>query len=223
MSGGIGSTDVDVDVDVSTSSVAGGSQSVRPIGVSPALTKLVANGIQEDWFRGNKWPPADVADYWTQNNKAAPTQFPRLYWSAFHYSIVVLGEFVRVTSTTPPHNWHSITLQAFPTGAVLAAEIAELVELVEYRPGVMSEALAQRTDLWAYYRGLLMCDSWSAPYTRELVEIATRVGQFQAMHYKRKFNRPRPSQISPALLPPIDVPGHASYPSGHATESQSYR
>jgi len=116
-------------------------------------------------------------------------------------------EFVRVTLPTAPLNCHSITLQPVPIGADLAKQIKELVELVEYRPGVMSEALAQRTDLWAYYRGLLMCDSWSAPYTRELVEIATRVGRFPAMNYKKKFNRPRPSQISPALLPPIDVPG----------------
>jgi len=39
------------------------------------------------------------------------------------------------------------------------------------------------------------------------------------MHYKYQFDRPRPSQISPLLMPPIEVPGHASYPSGHATES----
>ena len=38
------------------------------------------------------------------------------------------------------------------------------------------------------------------------------------MHYKRKNHRPRPSQLSPALMPPIAVPGHASFPSGHATE-----
>ena len=39
------------------------------------------------------------------------------------------------------------------------------------------------------------------------------------MHYKAKFNRERPSQVCPALLPPIPVPGHASYPSGHATQA----
>ena len=41
------------------------------------------------------------------------------------------------------------------------------------------------------------------------------------MHYKwvTNPNRPRPSQLCPALLPPIDPPGHASYPSGHATET----
>jgi hypothetical protein len=64
-----------------------------------------------------------------------------------------------------------------------------------------------------------MCDGSSAPWTRDLVEIAQHVGQFQAMHYKRSFNRPRPSQYSPALLPPVDPPGHPSFPSGHATEA----
>ena len=38
------------------------------------------------------------------------------------------------------------------------------------------------------------------------------------MHYKRLFNRARPSQLCPALMPPIEPPGHASFPSGHATE-----
>jgi hypothetical protein len=45
------------------------------------------------------------------------------------------------------------------------------------------------------------------------------IGQFQAMHYKLKFKRPRPSHLSPSLMPPINVPGHAAFPSGHATES----
>jgi hypothetical protein len=58
----------------------------------------------------------------------------------------------------------------------------------------------------------------SHPYTADLLEAALRVAQFQAMFYKRKFERPRPSQLCPALLPPIEVPGHASFPSGHATE-----
>jgi len=41
------------------------------------------------------------------------------------------------------------------------------------------------------------------------------------MHFKGQVttNRPRPSHVCPALLPPIQVPGHASYPSGHATQA----
>jgi hypothetical protein len=99
------------------------------------------------------------------------------------------------------------------------AELQELIELIEYRPGVMTEALAQRENPWSYYRGLFMSDAWSAPYTRDLLEIALRIGQFVVMHYKRAFNRARPSQYTPVLLPPVDVPGHASFPSGHATEA----
>jgi hypothetical protein len=64
-----------------------------------------------------------------------------------------------------------------------------------------------------------MFNGRSAPRTCDLIEIASCVGQFQVMHYKRHFNRPRPSQLSPSLMPPIAIPGHASYPSGHATEA----
>ena len=39
------------------------------------------------------------------------------------------------------------------------------------------------------------------------------------MYWKRIFARPRPSRLDPALVPPIEVPGHGSYPSGHACEA----
>jgi membrane-associated phospholipid phosphatase len=55
--------------------------------------------------------------------------------------------------------------------------------------------------------------------TAALIDVALRIGQFQAMHYKWHYQRERPSQLLPTLLPPIDPPGHASFPSGHATES----
>ena len=39
------------------------------------------------------------------------------------------------------------------------------------------------------------------------------------MYYKDKFKRVRPSQLCPALMPPLAVPGHASFPSGHSTQA----
>jgi membrane-associated phospholipid phosphatase len=39
------------------------------------------------------------------------------------------------------------------------------------------------------------------------------------MYWKEYFNRARPSSISAKLMPPIDPPGHASFPSGHATQA----
>src|SRR5262249_27560841 len=53
-----------------------------------------------------------------------------------------------------------------------------------------------------------------------LCTAALRIGSFQAMYYKNIFNRARPSRFSPDLMPLIDPPGHASYPSGHATQAR---
>jgi len=36
---------------------------------------------------------------------------------------------------------------------------------------------------------------------------------------KKKFNRPRPSVVLPAIETVVPVPWHSSYPSGHATQS----
>ena len=90
---------------------------------------------------------------------------------------------------------------------------------MEFRGGVSAEALAERTRIVNYFGGMLMFDQASHPRTFDLAQIATTVGQFIAMHYKRENNRPRPSQLSPLLMPPIAVPGHASFPSAHGTEA----
>jgi hypothetical protein len=221
MTRGVGSMDMDMDMDMdmgTSSALVVNGGAVRPIGVSPALQKEP----EEDWFRGSKWPPPGAVNFW-QN--AAPTAFPRAYWSSYHYSFTVLAEFITVTDSAGKPKWNSDALLASldnllpKSKADIDKELDELMELIEYRAGVMSEALAQREHLWAYFSGVFMSDSWSAPYTRDLVEIAGRIGQFQALYYKRHFNRPRASQYSPALLPPIHVPGHASFPSGHGTEA----
>jgi hypothetical protein len=107
------------------------------------------------------------------------------------------------------------------TGGIagVTAEIGDLIKLVEYRPEVTEEALAQANDVVGYWSGLLMFSRFSHPWTFRLARIAIVVGEFVAMKLKRDHQRPRPSQLSPALMPPIPVPGHASYPSAHATQA----
>ena len=189
--------------------LAGGGPT-RPIGVSPAVHREPG----EDWFRGDKWPPAEFARLWTYSK---PPAYPRGAWSDFYFALAFLGEFTQAKKGSL--RWDTIKLPPVPKGAALKAEIDELIQLIEYRPGLMSEALAQRDNLANYWCGILTFDSGSHPATSGLVEIARQVGQFQVMHYKRQFHRARPSMHSPALMPPIAVPGHASYPSGHATQS----
>ena len=69
------------------------------------------------------------------------------------------------------------------------------------------------------FLALLGITAGSHKKTVRLLYAAEMIGALAAMHFKTKFNRPRPSQYRPALLPPVPVPGHAAYPSGHATQA----
>jgi hypothetical protein len=184
--------------------------------------------VGEDFYRGNKWPPADLV--WANPGQppvpwhdANPARYPRSAWTSHYLSLSVLGEF----ATT---GWSAFQLPDWRANAVpVADELYELYQLIDYRPGVMAEAVAEIQGIQTYWQGLLMCSQRSHPRTLDLMFIAIRVGEFLAMYYKHHLgndndgnpipDRPRPSQLSPALLPPIAVPGHASYPSGHSTQS----
>src|SRR5262249_59310248 len=113
-------------------------------------------------------------------------RFPRRAWSSHFYSLAMLGEFTQTSSPTG-QKWDQISLAGspIPTGVKLAAEIDELIELIDYRPGVMAEALMQRDNMLAYWCGVLMFGAASHPWTFDLMAIALHVGQFQGMHYKR--------------------------------------
>ena len=152
-------------------------------------------------------------------------QFPRHHWSASLYALVVLADFVKQSETRLDGSGTSYTFDTIfdpvtdkPDAATLQQDLDELFSLIEFRPAVMSEALAQRNNISAYWRGAFLYGNASHPFTYDLTQAALRVGEFQAMFYKNMFNRPRASQLLPSLMPPVDVPGHPSYPSAHATE-----
>lgn len=102
----------------------------------------------------------------------------------------------------------------------LEEEIAKLVEYAEdERPDALGEILAQDGDFVAEFQNLLAVAPASYPATRALLAAAGLVGGFIGLHYKWEFNRPRPSQVAPALRPPLPLPGHGSFPSGHALQA----
>ena len=49
--------------------------------------------------------------------------------------------------------------------------------------------------------------------------IGSLIALYTCLYWKGFYTRVRPSQLMPALMPPISIPGHASFPSGHATQS----
>jgi membrane-associated phospholipid phosphatase len=195
---------------------------LRPTGVVPETTRRP----NEPWFRGHPWPPTSLPG---ANWPTVPVPIigPQdlTAWSPMNHSLTVLAEFVQVPDAGGNPAWINLLDPAVPadsppiTPAVLAAEVAELRQLVAFRSGAMAEAMAQRGGLIGYFRGVLSFSPETHPNTYYLCAAALRIGQFQCMHYKQVFRRPRPGRVIPGLMPPIDAPGHPAYPSGHATES----
>jgi hypothetical protein len=211
---------------------------VRPIGISPSIG--MAPG--EDWFRGNQWPPENaeppngVPAPWQQNanrhftpvtypnGNANPfaVSLPPRAWDPTWYQIVLLTEFARAWTPTAAMDG---TLTGILSTALIGAnhdrEKRDLLAAMEFRDNLMSEALAQMDSFADYFQGALSFSRATHPCTHLLYQGAMRSAEFAVMHYKNKFQRPRPSQLWPELLPPIQVPGHASFPSGHATQANT--
>jgi hypothetical protein len=141
--------------------------------------------------------------------------FPQSSWDPDHFATVVLAEFIK------GGGWDTMLAAAnVPAQAVIDDELLELAQLVYYRPSVLAEAMAQDRAILPYFSGILDFNLRSRPATVYLCAVALRVGSFQAMHYKYTFDRPRPSRLSPQLIPPFGPPGHPSFPSGHATQAR---
>lgn len=52
------------------------------------------------------------------------------------------------------------------------------------------------------------------------VGLAVRELNFFIMKWKKEYNRARPTQLAPDLTTLVAIPGHAAYPSGHATQAR---
>jgi hypothetical protein len=196
----------------------------RPLGVTPSGKKS-----DLETFLGQSWPPASEASAWQNANwpdaphqpEPATNTFERLFapgspWTAEFYPVVLLAEFVAIDGGA----WKGISLPEEEIKANLESELEELVAIMDYRPGMVSEFLAQCNGILDYLRGIFSFSAKSHPMTYALGATAIYIGEFQVMYHKDIHNRPRPSRLSPRLMPLIEVPGHASFPSGHATQSR---
>ena len=215
-----------------------GTVVIRPVGISPS----VGTAPGEDWFRGNQWPPENAEPPngapapWKQNtnrhftpvtypngtgNPFVVTLPPRAWDPAWH-QIVLLTEFARAWSPTPAMD---AALNGILSAALVSAnqdkEKRELIALMEFRDNVMNEVVAQMNSFEDYFQGALSYSRATHPCTHLLYLGAVRSAEFAVMHYKNKFQRARPSQLWPELMPQVQVPGHASFPSGHATQAHT--
>ena len=87
------------------------------------------------------------------------------------------------------------------------------------RPDAMGLILSQDGEFFSDFLAVLTIRPATHPQTWRVLNIASLIGSFAALYLKGKWDLPRPTQICPALLPPIPVPGHSSWPSGHSTQA----
>lgn len=141
-------------------------------------------------------------------------QYPSRAWSSDWLSWVAVTQFAQT-------DWTTIKITTpIPTGAALKQEIDDLVTAAQdERADALDEILSQSDEFASYFMNAMSARPGSYPATALLLRIASQVGTFVAMYQKYLFQRPRPSMLCPALLPPIAVPGHASFPSGHSTQA----
>jgi hypothetical protein len=157
----------------------------------------------------------------------APIRFMRLSqssfgersWSARWWASLVLHDFVATTwrATTDPI---MATQWGLINPAATASEIDALTLAArDERAAAMGEILSQDVEFTTDFMALLSITPGSHPNTYRVLHIASLIGSYAVLYYKGLRDRPRPSQVCPALLPPIPMPGHASWPSGHATQA----
>ena len=171
-----------------------------------------------------------VAEDVSPDGNTAP-KFPLHAWDDDLFALTFLPDFfaAKVDDGGVQKTWEQfITLDPFPNvimpGNAVPAGSDSIDDLrilaVTERPEAMGEIVNQHQNQQLCFMQLLTMTASSHPKTFFVMKLAARVGEVVMMRLKRHFNRPRPTQYFPTLYPPLPVPGHSSYPAGHAVIAQ---
>jgi hypothetical protein len=100
----------------------------------------------------------------------------------------------------------------------ITKELDELVDLMrDDRMRYLDELGVQSGQATPYFVHLMRFDSASKPWTMELMNCATSIGNIIKMQYKSHYRRVRASTLCPGLTPPWGPAQHPAFPSGHST------
>ena len=150
----------------------------------------------------------------SEDERSSRDGFLDSWWSPEWRAQLILAEFAADAS------WQKMgpTTPLDDRAQSVRGEIAALLNKRDQRSGRMVEIVSQSDSFVDCWAGLLGAVG-RRPHTQLLIYTGVTIGKMVAMYWKSQFNRARPSQVFPLLLPPISVPAHPSYPSGHATQS----
>lgn len=136
-------------------------------------------------------------------------------WDPDLLALAIMPQFMKAKVGTK--TWDAAIALPGPA-AITQAMIDDLLILaITERPDALSEIVQQNQNFQTSWLQLLNISRASHPQTYLLMKLIARCGELAMMMLKlRNPTRPRPSQVCPMLYPPVPVPGHASYPAGHA-------
>ena len=107
-----------------------------------------------------------------------------------------------------------------PDAKVFRDELAQVELAADLRAERAAEIQAQLSFNPAFWANILPLSGRRTPRTLELMRVVVSYGSFVVQRAKVMLNLPRPHELSPRIHPMVPTPGFATYPSGHATESQ---
>jgi acid phosphatase (class A) len=141
-------------------------------------------------------------------------QFPLGAWDPSLRAQILVAEFAELRW------WNDTLISRTPVPPVpTQGEIAEMVDNIQLRDERYAEIVGQAEDFTLYWANLLMAGPGSRPSTWLMILALTQIGTLVGMRYKFLYQRPRPVQVYPALMPCILTPPHPSYPNNHALQS----
>jgi hypothetical protein len=97
-------------------------------------------------------------------------------------------------------------------------ELNDLIDLMrDDRMRYLAELGVQSSQIIPFFVHLMRFDPAQKPWTMELMNCASSIGNLVKMQYKSHYLRVRPSTLCPGLVPPWGPAQHPSFPSGHST------
>jgi hypothetical protein len=106
-----------------------------------------------------------------------------------------------------------------PTSEIFRKQLDLVSNYAELRSDRGPEVLAQMVPQVPFWASIVGLQAHRHSWTMQLIWLALGMTSDLEMRFKHAFACPRPVELSPQIQPMIATPGHAAWPSGHATEA----
>ncbi|MDP3923576.1 MAG: phosphatase PAP2 family protein, partial [Hydrogenophaga sp.] len=125
--------------------------------------------------------------------------------------------FTDLDARTPRR--HTLLMLRAPDRALLEQQMTLVAAYADLRGDRGAEILAQMGPPIDFWAGVVGLQPHRHKKTLQVLDLCFGLAVHVEMRFKHMFAVVRPMQLSPQIQPMIADPGHAAWPSGHATEA----